>query len=214
MIKTLKAFIQCFSEAKKSLRFRYFNRKDHWGHIGKNSFVSSPSMVSGKQNIFLGDNVNIDWDNLIYAVNAKFIVKNNSGAAVGLKVITGNHQRVLGKFIKSTIKGRQHDVEKDIIVEEDVWLAANVTLLSGVHVGRGATVGAGSVCINNVPPYAIFMGNPAKVIGFNLTPEEIIEHELLLYPEEERLPLDLLQKNYKKYFLDRFVEIKKIIKYH
>jgi len=169
-------------------------------------------MVSGRENVFLGDNVNIDWGNTIYAVNAKFVMKNNSGAAVGLTVVTGNHQRVKGLPIKKTIIGRKHDIEKDIVVEEDVWLAANVTLLSGAHVGRGATVGAGSVCFKSIPPYAVVMGNPAKIVGFNFTPEETIEHEKELYPEEERIPFEILEKNYKNFFLDRHDEIRKFLK--
>ena len=52
------------------------------------------------------------------------------------------------------------------------------------------------------------IGNPAKVVGFKFTPEEVIEHEKALYSEEERLPLELLEKNYKKYFLDHIKEIK------
>ena len=95
-------------------------------------------------------------------------------------------------------------------MEEDVWLGANVTLLAGVVIGRGATVGAGSVCVKSIPPYAITMGNPAKVIGFNYTPEQIIDHEKLLYKAEDRLSLDYLEKNYKKFFLDRISEIKSI----
>ena len=83
-----------------------------------------------------------------------------------------------------------------------------MTLLSGVHLNRGATVGAGSVVRTSIPPYAIVAGNPAKIVGFRFTPEEIIEHEKVLYPEEERLPLELLEKNYKKYFLDHIKEIK------
>lgn len=135
-------------------------------------------------------------------------MKKNSGSSSDLTVITGNHHRRVGV---SFIEGRDHenlDTEKDIIVEEDVWIGAGVTLLSGVTIGRGATVGAGCVCNKSVPPYAVVMGNPAKVVGFNFTPEEIIEHEKALYPEEERLPLELLEKNYKKYFLDHIKEIK------
>ena len=52
------------------------------------------------------------------------------------------------------------------------------------------------------------MGNPAKVVGFTFTPKEIIEHEQALYPENERIPLETLEKNYRKYFLNRLKEIK------
>ena len=77
-----------------------------------------------------------------------------------------------------------------------------VILLPGAHIGRGATIGAGSVVTKEIPPYAIAVGNPARVIKFNFTPEEIIEHEQALYPENERLPLELLKKNYDMYYVD------------
>jgi serine acetyltransferase len=103
-------------------------------------------------------------------------------------------------------------VAKDVIVEEDVWIAANVTLLAGVKVGRGAFIGSGSVCRTSIPPYSIVIGNPAKVIGFKFSPEEIIKHEEMLYEKDERMSLELLEKNYKKYFIDRIDDIKTFIK--
>lgn len=44
-------------------------------------------------------------------------------------------------------------------------------------VGRGAVVAAGAVVTKDVPPYAIVGGNPAKVIKYRFTPEEIELHE-------------------------------------
>ena len=105
----------------------------------------------------------------------------------------------------------QNTSSGDVIVEEEVWLGTNVILLPGVVVGRGSAIGAGSVLRRSVPPYSTVMGNPARVVGFRFTPEQIIEHEKALYPKEERLPLELLEKNYKKYFLDRRMEIIKYL---
>ena len=182
------------------------------GHCGKNvdiRFYRNPGSLS---RVFLYDNTNIYHDFRFISVSGRFIMKENSGAATGLTVITGNHQRKKGFYFKQLSMSHEIDVEKDVIVEEDVWLGANVTLLSGVTIGRGATVAAGSVCIKSVPPYAIVLGNPAKVIGFNYSPQEIIEHEKSLYSEHDRLPLDLLERNYKRYFLERAEEIKHLIK--
>ena len=83
---------------------------------------------------------------------------------------------------------------------------------SGIHIGNGATIAACAVVMKNVPPYAIVVGNPGKVVGFSMTPEEIVEYEKHQYPEEERIPLEKLQKNYKKYFLDRKEEIKNLLR--
>ena len=145
---------------------------------------------------------------------AKFVMKRYSGAAFGLKVVTGNHMRVVGKMymqvtdeLKESLD-KNNVYDKDVIVEEDVWIGSNVTLLGGAHLGRGSNIGSGSVVRGNIPPYAIVIGNPAKVVGFSFTPEQIVEHEKQLYPEEERIPLERLEKNYQKYFLKRIKEIR------
>ena len=45
-----------------------------------------------------------------------------------------------------------------------VWIGADVTLLGGVRIGNGAIIGAGAVVAKDVPPYAVVVGNPARVI--------------------------------------------------
>lgn len=144
----------------------------------------------------------------------RFIMKKYSGAAEGLTVITGSHPRIPGQCFKDE-QGLCHPnqiINKDVIVEEEVMIGANVTITSGVVIGRGASIGGGSVIRQSIPPYSIVIGNPAKVVGFAFTPEEIIEHEKMLYPENERLPLNLLEKNYNKYFLSKLNDIKELNK--
>jgi acetyltransferase-like isoleucine patch superfamily enzyme len=51
-----------------------------------------------------------------------------------------------------------------IVLEEDVWLGANVCVLENVTIGRGAIVGAGAVVTSDLPPYAIAVGVPARVV--------------------------------------------------
>ena len=43
-------------------------------------------------------------------------------------------------------------------------IGANVTILPGVVIGEGALVGAGSVVVDDVPPGAVVVGNPARVV--------------------------------------------------
>lgn len=78
--------------------------------------------------------------------------------------------------------------------------------MQGAHIGRGAIVAAGAVVTKKVPPYAVVGGVPAKVIGFKYTPEEIIEHEKILYPEEERLDESMIRDNYQK-FLNKSLQL-------
>jgi hypothetical protein len=60
-----------------------------------------------------------------------------------------------------------------VIVGNDVWVGAGAIILSGVKIGSGAIVGAGAVVVNDVPPYAIVAGNPARIIKFRFTQEQI-----------------------------------------
>lgn len=53
----------------------------------------------------------------------------------------------------------------EIKVEDNVLLGARSIILYNVTIGKNALVAAGSVVVNDVPPYAIVAGNPAKVIG-------------------------------------------------
>jgi acetyltransferase-like isoleucine patch superfamily enzyme len=61
----------------------------------------------------------------------------------------------------------------DITIHNDVWIGANCTILDNVTIGNGAVVAAGSVVINDVPPYAIVGGNPAKVIKYRFSSNQI-----------------------------------------
>lgn len=197
------------------VRKRWLKKK--LGYMANSAYISRKSKIVGWKNVFLYEHAAIRENSIIHAVNAKFIMKKYCGAAAGLVVSTGTHLSLVGHWRREINEAKKRELDplntssKDVIVEEEVWLATNVVLMPGVVVGRGSAVGAGSVLRRSVPPYSTVIGNPARVIGFRFTPEQIIEHEKALYPEEERLPLDLLEKNYKKFFLDRRTEIMKYL---
>ena len=50
------------------------------------------------------------------------------------------------------------------IIGNDVWIGFGATILNGVIIGDGAVVAAGAVVVEDVPPYSIVGGNPAKII--------------------------------------------------
>ena len=213
---TVKSYIkQCI----RQYRWNF----SHWlipycPNVSENARLGINTIVGNFQNIYIEGNSTLKRDSVIMNGRAKFIMKKNSGAAEEFMAIAGNHLSVVGlsmKQVTDTVKNEldEHsEYDKDIVVEEDVWIGARVTLLAGVYIGRGCEVGAGSVVRSSTPPYSIVIGNPAKVVGFRFTPEEVIEHEKKLYPEEERTPKELLEKNYDKYFIKRMKEIKQFTK--
>ena len=172
--------------------------KSRLGYCGKDVTIRFRNNVRFLQNVYLYDDTYIAEGFTFVSYTGKMIMKAHSGAADNFTVITNNHARVVGRLIKETELERSHELDADVVIDEDVEIGAGVTLLAGVHVGRGAVIGSGSVVRTNVPPYAIVVGNPAKIVGFSFTPEQIVEHEKVLYPENERLQLDKLEQDYKQ----------------
>ena len=205
--KNLIRFNLFFSSINGLYRNYFQVKRSKFGYIDKTSRVRFPILIKGIENVYLYENTHILGNSLIISTKAKFIMKKNSASAEGLTIITGSHPAIVGELF---LKSAESDIQeaKDVIIEEDVWLAANVTILPGVIIGRGSIIGSGSVCRNSVPPYAIVIGNPGKVIGFKFSPEEVIKHEIILYNEDERINIDKITLNYKKYFLNKIHSIK------
>nr|WP_200389622.1 DapH/DapD/GlmU-related protein [Thiocapsa imhoffii] len=60
---------------------------------------------------------------------------------------------------------RQANIANPIRIGNDVWIGAHAAILSGVTIGEGAIVAAGAVVRQDVDPYTIVGGVPAKVLG-------------------------------------------------
>lgn len=60
---------------------------------------------------------------------------------------------------------------KSIKIGNDVFIGMNVTILDGTTIGDGAVIGAGAVVSKDIPPYAIAVGNPIKVIRHRFNKE-------------------------------------------
>ena len=61
------------------------------------------------------------------------------------------------------------------IIGNDVWIGADAMILPGVNIGDGAVIGACAVVAKDVPPYAIVAGNPAKIVRWRFSEEQIKE---------------------------------------
>ncbi|MFB5675806.1 2,3,4,5-tetrahydropyridine-2,6-dicarboxylate N-acetyltransferase [Paenibacillus terreus] len=51
-----------------------------------------------------------------------------------------------------------------VVLEDDVLVGANAVVLEGVRIGEGSVVAAGAVVTEDVPPFSVVAGTPAKVI--------------------------------------------------
>lgn len=123
----------------------------------------------------------------------------------GSKILTHNHE--IDYLSSDLTKGC---IQTPLIINDKVWIGARSIILPGVNsIGRYASIGAGSVVRHPVPPYAIMVGNPAKIAGFLYTPEEVENFEKEKYTENNRTDIEKYRRLYDKYFINRMPEIKK-----
>lgn len=66
-------------------------------------------------------------------------------------------------------------------IGNDVWIGANVSIKAGVTIGDGAVIGMGSVVTKDIPPYAIAVGVPAKVVRYRFDEETIAKLQALAW---------------------------------
>jgi len=72
-------------------------------------------------------------------------------------------------------RSQQHLNEyPETIVEAGATIGANATILPGLVIGGKAMIGAGAVVTRNVPPRAIVVGNPGRIIGYEGAKETVI----------------------------------------
>lgn len=182
ILKTERLF-----EFLKDKFYGYFIKKS-MATCGKNvKIMPSTSIFKGLENFHFSNNIRISRFAVIYSTDAKVYIGEKVGIAPYLKIITGNHRfDKVGHFVFDGNYDKRPDDDKDVIIEGDSWFGINVTILAGVTIGRGTMIAAGAVVVKSCPPYSIIGGNPARILKFRFTIDEILEHEKMLYPFEER----------------------------
>ena len=55
---------------------------------------------------------------------------------------------------------------RPVVLGDNVWVGFDAVVLPGVRLGRGAVVGCKTVVAADVPPYAVVVGSPARVVRY------------------------------------------------
>ena len=76
---------------------------------------------------------------------------------------------------------RQRRQGKRVTVGNDVWIGHGAVIMPGVSVGNGAVIGSNAVVTRDVPPYAIAVGVPAKVVRMRFDVSTIARLEKLAW---------------------------------
>lgn len=187
---------------KQLVKLAIVHRRNDYGQFDCSSSIQNPVVVSNPRNIYIYENVKIGANSVLYATNARIIIKQHFVSAIGLKITTGQHERRIGRFLSSITeieKNHYSGLDKDVIINEDVWAGFDVTIMAGVEIGRGCTIAAGSIVTHSLPPYCMAAGVPAKFIKFYWSIDQIIQHELVLYNEKNRYKREELERIFEFY---------------
>lgn len=117
-------------------------------YIGVRSVVWSSTSITIGNRVLIAHNVNIH-DNNSHPVDPAERHEHHK------KIITTGHP-ASGIALH----------ENPVVIHDDAWIGFNASVLKGVTIGRASIVGAGAVVTENVPDYAIVVGNPARIIGY------------------------------------------------
>lgn len=129
---------------------------------GANLQVMAGCRFRSLENLEVGDNVDIGFDNFIQA-RGGLRIGNNVSTAPGVKIWSVNH----GYSDPQTRVVEQDQVDKPVVIGDNVFIGSNAFVLPGTSLPEGCVVSAGAV-VSAKPyrPYSILAGNPARVIGY------------------------------------------------
>jgi acetyltransferase-like isoleucine patch superfamily enzyme len=129
--------------------------------IGKYAIIRPGNLYGGEpgEGLVVGDHSNIGPYCYI-GCSGHISIGNNVMISPRVSIYAENHV-----FDNTDTPIKSQGVKKEnVVIEDDCWIASNSILLAGVTIGKGSIVAAGSVVTQDVPPYSVVAGVPARVI--------------------------------------------------
>jgi acetyltransferase-like isoleucine patch superfamily enzyme len=162
--------LRLFSIGLNTARYRYLQRC-----VGKGTVVGRHTEIINASRVKIGRGCLLqDAIYLRAGTEGKIVIEDraalNSFCRIfghGKVEIGEDTQIGPGSLITTTDHDYRGDLEtsfKGVVIGKGVWIGANVTVLPGVEIGDFAVVGAGSVVTKNIPPRAVAVGIPARVV--------------------------------------------------
>ena len=130
----------------------------HFSHIMPGAIISEDCVIG--QNVMIGDGV---------VLGRGVKVQNNVSLYTGVfcedEVFIGPSVVFTNVINPRSAIPRKHEY-RDTVVRKGATIGANATIVCGHTIGEYAFIGAGAVLTRSVPPYALFVGNPARHTGW------------------------------------------------
>ena len=131
----------------------------HFSHIQSGAVVGKKCSIG--QNVNIANNVKI---------GSHVKIQNNVSVYEGVEledyVFCGPSMVFTNiKVPRSEFPQKGSEFYAKTLVKKSASIGANVTILCGITIGEYAMIGAGAVVTKDVPPYALVVGNPGRIIG-------------------------------------------------
>lgn len=157
--------------------------RDQFASCGKQVIFSPTQSYFLYKTIELGNHIYIGPGAKFLASDSSIKIGDKVSFGPNVSIIGGNHSsHIVGKFMADyEISDKLLSDDQPVIIENDVWVGAGAIILKGVTIGRGAIIAAGAIVTKDIPPYAVAVGIPAKVLKYRWSAEDILKHEEILY---------------------------------
>ena len=159
MDKEKKYFIHESSYVDDSVEIGNGTKIWHFSHIQSGSEIGENCSVG--QNVNIGNNVKI---------GNHVKIQNNVSVYEGVEledyVFCGPSMVFTNiKVPRSEFPQRGSKFYSKTLVKKSASIGANATIICGVTIGEYALIGSGAVVTKDVPPFALVVGNPGRVVG-------------------------------------------------
>ena len=137
------------------------------GRMGEFVRIGMDVEIRFPHNIEIVDNVQIN-DGVLFMNHGKIVIEDGALIGPGSQFLTVSHdyRKAFSDPANSLVpcwkKGNPEFLP--IVIERDVWVGANVVVMPGITIGHHTVVAAGSVVTEDVEPYSVVGGAPARLI--------------------------------------------------
>jgi acetyltransferase-like isoleucine patch superfamily enzyme len=128
-------------------------------HIGATSKIAGDIVISSPSKLVVGEYVRIGR-NCTLSCEGGLTIGDNSQLSRNILIYTNNHD-----IDADCIPYDNTNVLKPVVIGKSVWIGMNACITPGVTIGDGAVIGMGTVVSKDVPPGAIVVGGPQRIVG-------------------------------------------------
>ncbi|MBO0525395.1 sugar O-acetyltransferase [Clostridium botulinum] len=140
------------------------------GGRGANLWITAPFFVDYGNNIYLGNNCEVNM-NCTFLDDNKIIIGNNALIAPNVQIYTAFHptnsQERFGEVKEDGSFEFCKTQTAPVVIGNNVWIGGGVIIMPGVTIGDNVAIGAGSVVTKDIPSNKIAYGNPCRVVRDN-----------------------------------------------